>query len=68
MLRAWGEGAGVEWELGGASPTPLHLAALLDDGGAMADALTGVSGGMRWGGGGGGGLTFASAPNAITSR
>lgn len=45
LLLTWGINNGHEWDYAAAGPlglTPLHLAALLDDGGKVADELTGV--------------------------
>ena len=45
-MLTWGINNGHEWDCAAAGPaglTPLHLAALLDDGGRIADELTGLS-------------------------
>ena len=45
MVLKWGINNGYEWDYAAAGPaglTPLHLAALLDDGGKVADELTGI--------------------------
>ena len=46
LMLTWGINNGHVWDCAAAGPaglTPLHLAALLDDGGRMADELTGLS-------------------------
>lgn len=45
LLLVWGINNGHEWDYTAAGPaglTPLHLAALLGDGGKVADELTGM--------------------------
>lgn len=45
-MLTWGINNGHVWDCAAAGPaglTPLHLAALLDDGGRIADELTGLS-------------------------
>ncbi len=46
LVLTWGINNGHVWDCAAAGPaglTPLHLAALLDDGGRIADELTGLS-------------------------